>query len=89
MKPKRKRNVANGFKTYVFVMQEIWKFITIMLIGVAFGYLLKLKGPEGNHFMVIVIIISLFVALIVFFVGLFRIIKREEEKEEPDEQETK
>ena len=35
MKKEKKEKVVAGFKTYVFVMQEIWKLITILIIGVS------------------------------------------------------
>ena len=75
---KKKDKFVNGFNVYVYVMQEIWKLLTILLIGVLFGYILKLKGPEGNHFIVICLICALFIGLLVFFLGLLKIIKREE-----------
>ena len=79
MKKEKKEKVVAGFKTYVFVMQEIWKLITILIIGILFGYLLKVKGPEGNHYIVYAIIASLVIGLLVFFTGLIRIIKKEEQ----------
>lgn len=94
MKKEKKEKVVAGFKTYVFVMQEIWKLLTILIIGILFGYLLKVKGPEGNHYIVYAIIISLVIGLLVFFTGLIRIIKKEEQfqkqqaAEEEDVQET-
>ena len=94
MKKEKKEKVVAGFKTYVFVMQEIWKLITILIIGILFGYLLKVKGPEGNHYIVYAIIASLVIGLLVFFTGLIRIIKKEEQykkqqaAEEEDVQET-
>lgn len=79
MKKEKKEKVVAGFKTYVFVMQEIWKLITILIIGILFGYLLKVKGPEGNHYIVYAIIISLVIGLLVFFAGLIKIVKKEEQ----------
>lgn len=74
----KKDKIVHGFKLYTFVMQEIWKLLSILLIGTLFGYILGLKGPEGNHYIVYALIISIFVGLIVFFMGLMNIIKREE-----------
>lgn len=87
MKKEKKEKVVAGFKTYVFVMQEIWKLITILIIGILFGYLLKLKGPEGNHYIVYAIIISLVIGLLVFFAGLIRIIKKEEQLRQKEQTE--
>ena len=74
----KKDKIVHGFKLYSFVMQEIWKLLSILLIGTFFGYILSLKGPEGNHFIVYALIISIFVGLLVLFMGLMNIIKREE-----------
>ncbi len=85
MKKEKKEKVVAGFKTYVFVMQEIWKLITILIIGILFGYLLKVKGPEGNHYIVYAIIISLVIGLLVFFAGLIKIVKKEEQLKKQEE----
>lgn len=74
----KRDKAAHAFKLYTYIMQEIWKFLTILIIGALFGYILSLKGPEGNHFIVISIIVALFIGLIIFFIGLFKIIKRDE-----------
>ena len=59
-------------------MQEIWKFLTILLFGVVIGYVLQRRGPEKNHYFVFSLIIALVVGLLIFFVGLFSVIKKEE-----------
>lgn len=82
----KKDKAVHAFKLYNYIMQEIWKLITILLIGVLFGYLLSLKGPEGNHYIAITLIIFIFIGLLVFFVGLFRVIKRDEEERKKKEE---
>ena len=76
----KKDKLVHGFKMYNFVMQEVWKLLTTLLFGVLAGYLLRKNGPEDNHYFVIAIIVALFIGLINFFVGLLRIIKREEQR---------
>lgn len=78
MNKKKKEKLVHGFKLYNEVMQEIWKFLTILLIGVIIGYLLQRKGPENNHRFVFALIIALAIGLLIFFIGLFKVIKKEE-----------
>lgn len=78
MNKQKKDKLVNGFKLYNEVMQEIWKFLTILLFGVVIGYVLQRRGPENNHYFVFSLIIALVVGLLIFFVGLFSVIKKEE-----------
>lgn len=78
MNKQKKDKLVHGFKLYNEVMQEIWKFLTILLFGVVIGYVLQRRGPENNHYFVFSLIIALVVGLLIFFVGLFSVIKKEE-----------
>lgn len=78
MNKQKKDKLVHGFKLYNEVMQEIWKFLTILLFGVVIGYVLQRRGPEKNHYFVFSLIIALVVGLLIFFVGLFSVIKKEE-----------
>ena len=78
MNKQKKDKLVHGFKLYNEVMQEIWKFLTILLFGVVIGYILQRRGPENNHYFVFSLIIALAVGLLIFFVGLFSVIKKEE-----------
>ena len=70
------------FRTYTkpkgTKMQEIWKFLTVLLFGVVLGYILQKRGPEDNNRFVFTLIIALAIGLILFFVGLFSVVKKEE-----------
>ncbi len=78
MNKQKKDKLVHGFKLYNEVMQEIWKFLTILLFGVVLGYILQKRGPEDNNRFVFTLIIALVVGLLIFFVGLFSVIKKEE-----------
>lgn len=78
MNKQKKDKLVHGFKLYNEVMQEIWKFLTILLFGVVIGYVLQRRGPENNHYFVFCLIIALAIGLLIFFVGLFSVIKKEE-----------
>ena len=78
MNKQKKDKLVHGFKLYNEVMQEIWKFLTILLFGVVLGYILQKRGPEDNNRFVFTLIIALVVGLLIFFVGLFCVIKKEE-----------
>lgn len=86
MNKNKKEKFAQGFKMYNYVMQEIWKLLTTLLFGVLAGYLLRKNGPTDNNYFVISIIVSLFIGLINFFVGLLRIIKREEQRKKKQQE---
>ena len=78
MNKQKKDKLVHGFKLYNEVMQEIWKFLTILLFGVVLGYILQKRGPEDNNRFVFTLLIALVVGLLIFFVGLFSVIKKEE-----------
>ena len=73
----KKDKFSKAFKTYNIIMQEVWKFLTIILIGVLIGYLIYRKTHNNIGF-VISIIVALVLALIEFFVSLIRISKKGE-----------
>lgn len=83
----KKEKIAKAFKTYNLIMNEIWKLITILLIGILIGWFIKRKNGSNLGF-VISISIALVVGLASFFVGIIRLSKNKEkedlkEKEEP------
>lgn len=83
----KKEKIAKAFKTYNLIMNEIWKLITILLIGILIGWFIKRKNGSNLGF-VISISIALVVGLASFFVGIIRVSKNKEkedlkEKEEP------
>ena len=80
MNKQKKDKLVNGFKLYNEVMQEIWKFLTILLFGVLIGYLLQRNGPENNNRFVFALIIALAIGLVSFFIGLLKVIKKEEKR---------
>lgn len=83
----KKEKIAKAFKTYNLIMNEIWKLITILLIGILIGWFIKRKNGSNLGF-VISISIALVVGLASFFVGIIRVSKNKakedlKEKEEP------
>ena len=78
MNKQKKDKLVHGFKLYNEIMQEIWKFLTVLLFGVVLGYILQKRGPEDNNRFVFTLIIALAIGLILFFVGLFSVVKKEE-----------
>jgi len=76
----KKEKVYKSFKTYTIVMQEVWKFLTIILVGVLIGWLIT-RNSENKTGFVISIIIALVVALAVFFVSIIRISNKIKENE--------
>lgn len=80
MNKQKKDKLVHGFKLYNEVMQEIWKFLTILLFGVLIGYLLQRNGPENNNRLVFTLIIALALGLVSFFIGLLKVIKKEEKR---------
>lgn len=83
----KKEKIAKAFKTYNLIMNEIWKLITILLIGILIGWFIKRKNGSNLGF-VISISIALVVGLASFFVGIIRVSKNKEkedlkEREEP------
>ncbi len=83
----KKDKISKAFKTYNLVMNEVWKLLTIILIGVFIGWLIKRKNGSNLGF-VISISISLVIGLAVFFIGLIKISKKKEKEDANAVQET-
>ena len=76
----KKDKISKAFKTYNLVMNEVWKLLTIILIGVFIAWLIKRKNGS-NVAIVLTITISLVIGLAVFFVGLINLSKKKEKEE--------
>lgn len=90
MNKEKKDKLARDFKLYNVVMNNIWKLIVTVLIGVLFGYLTTRKSEAGNNYMVIFIVIFFIIGIINFFVGIIKehnkLVKREEMRKRLEEQ---
>lgn len=86
----KKDKFIRDFKTYNFVMSNIWQLLTTLLIGFGIGWLLeRFIGSEKNLFMIFSIIVAIFVGIANFFFSLYRLVKRiqaSEEKENTEKQ---
>ena len=76
----KKDKISKAFKTYNLVMNEVWKLLTIILIGVFIAWLIKRRNGS-NVAIVLTITISLVIGLAVFFVGLINLSKKKEKEE--------
>ena len=78
----KKDKLVRDFKTYNFIMSQVWKFLTTIIIGVLFGYLVSIKGEENNNYMIIIIIVFFVIGIFNFFLGLYKEHKKMEKREE-------
>ncbi|MBQ8292185.1 MAG: hypothetical protein IJX78_00095 [Bacilli bacterium] len=82
MNSEKKKRLARDFKLYNVIMNNVWKFIVTVLIGVLLGYLTTKKSEDGNNYMVFCIVTFFIIGLINFFVGIIKehkkLVKHEE-----------
>lgn len=77
MMKKSRKEMFKSLKNYNMVMSCIWEFITILVLGVLFGYLLEQhKTVKEINFMLISVIASIVIGIIVFFVSLLKGMKK-------------
>ena len=79
----KKDKLSKAFKTYNLIMNEVWKLITILLLGVLIGWLIK-KKSDSNLGFVISISVALVVGLASFFVGIINVSKKQEKENEKE-----
>lgn len=89
MKTNKQEKIVKGFKIYSLIMQEVWKLLTIIGIGILVGWLIT-KDKESKVGFVISIVVALVIGLAVFFVSLIRLSQKlnkdkEKEDEKPEE----
>lgn len=72
----KKEKLAKAFKVYNAVMSEIWKLLTIILIGLFIGWLIERKTGSKMGYLISIIIATV-LGLVVFFVGLYKLSKKE------------
>lgn len=89
MKTNKQEKIVKGFKIYSLIMQEVWKLLTIIGIGILVGWLIT-KDKESKVGFVISIVVALAIGLAVFFVSLIRLSQKlnkdkEKEDEKPEE----
>lgn len=82
MNKEKKSKLIKDFRLYNVIMNNIWKLITTVLIGVLLGYLTTRKSEDGNNYMVIFIVIFFIIGIINFFVGIIKEHKKLAKREE-------
>lgn len=78
----KKDKIAKDFKIYNLIMSQVWRFLTTIIIGILFGYLVSRKGEEGNNYMIVIIIASFVIGIFNFFLGIYKEHKKLEKREE-------
>lgn len=82
MNKKQKRDKwAKDFKLYNIIMENIWKFIGTVLIGVCLGYLTTRKSETDDNYMLIFIILFFLIGIFNFFLNIYKEHKKLEKRE--------
>ena len=76
----KKEKLSKAFKIYNAIMSEIWKLLTIILIGLLIGWLVERKSGSKLGYL-IALIVATVLGLVVFFVGLIRLSNKEMKKD--------
>ncbi len=81
-KKMRKDKWSKDFRLYNIIMNNFWKFIGTVLIGVCLGYLTTRKSEDETNYMLFFIILFFVIGVFNFFLGIYKEVKKLEKREQ-------
>ena len=80
-KKNRRDKWSKDFKLYNVIMNNFWKLIGTVLIGVCLGYLTTRKSNNESNYMLLFIILFFIIGIFNFFLGIYKEVKKLEKRE--------
>lgn len=80
-KKEKRAKWSKDFKLYNIIMNNFWRFIGTVLIGVCLGYLTTRKSKDDSNYMLFFIILFFVIGVFNFFLSLYKEIRKLEKRE--------
>lgn len=80
-KKEKRAKWSKDFKLYNVIVNNFWKFIGTVLIGVCLGYLTTRKSEDDSNYMLFFVILFFVIGVFNFFLSLYKEIRKLEKRE--------